>query len=99
MILEERPDEIGVSVSYPLPGTPFFDTVRSQVGRKQNWEHTDDLDMLFHGTYTADFYRRVRDVLHRDVDAYRAGAEPLDDEWSTLWSREAEFRNLIALSD
>ena len=95
LILEERPDEIGVSVSYPLPGTPFFETVRSQVGRKQNWEHTDDLDMLFHGTYTADFYRRVRDILHRDVDAYRAGEESNDDEWNALWSREAEFLNSV----
>ncbi len=95
LILEEQPDEIGVSVSYPLPGTPFFDTVRSQVGRKTNWEHTDDLDMLFHGTYTADFYRQVRDVLHRDVDAYRAGEKSRDAEWSALWAREAEFLNSV----
>ena len=95
LILEERPDEIGVSVSYPLPGTPFYETVRAQVGRKRNWEHTDDLDMLFHGTYVADFYRLVRDLLHRDVDAYRAGEESLDEEWSALWAREADFLSSV----
>ena len=95
LILQERPDEIGVSVSYPLPGTPFFDTVHGQVGRKQNWEHTDDLDMLFHGTYTAEFYRHVRDLLHSDVDAYVGGEEASDEGWARLWAREAEFLNSV----
>ncbi len=95
LILDEQPDEIGVSVSYPLPGTPFYDTVRAQVGRKQNWEHTDDLDMLFHGTYTADFYRRVRDLLHGDVDAYGGGNQVLDARWNQLWARETEFLNPV----
>ena len=99
LILEERPDEIGVSVSYPLPGTPFYEAVRAQVGAKRNWEHTDDLDMLFHGTYTADFYRRLRDILHEEVDAYNDGGGTLSAEWDELWGREAEFRNLVAVRD
>lgn len=97
LILEERPDEIGVSVSYPLPGTPFYDNVRSQMNGKGNWEESDSLEMLFHGTYTTDFYRRVRDVLHAEVDGYRAGRGPLDDEWAALWRHEAAHRNPSAL--
>jgi anaerobic magnesium-protoporphyrin IX monomethyl ester cyclase len=67
LIREERPDEIGVSVSYPLPGTKFHENVRAELGAKRNWEHTDDLAMLFHGTYNTNFYRRLRDALHREV--------------------------------
>ena len=97
LILAERPDEIGVSVSYPLPGTPFYETVRSQLDGRRNWEETDSLEMLFQGTYTTDFYRRVRDVLHADVDAYRVGAEPLDARWAELWAEEAGHRNRAAI--
>ena len=32
-----RPDDIGVSVSYPLPGTTFYQRVQAQLGQKQNW--------------------------------------------------------------
>ncbi len=97
LILEERPDEIGVSVSYPLPGTPFYEAVREQLDGKRNWEQTDDLEMLFHGTYTTDFYRRARDILHRDVDAYNAGDEPADADWAELWATEARHRNPSAI--
>lgn len=98
LILEERPDEIGVSVSYPLPGTPFYDTVRNQLDGKRNWEETDDLDMLFHGTYTTDFYKRVRDLLHDEVDTYREGGASLDRRWAELRSAEARYRNPAALA-
>jgi anaerobic magnesium-protoporphyrin IX monomethyl ester cyclase len=98
LILEERPDEIGVSVSYPLPGTPFHDTVRAQLAGKRNWEQTGDLDMLFHGTYTTAFYRRVRDLLHDEVDAYHRGEGPLQARWAELWSEEAVHRNPVAIA-
>lgn len=97
LILEERPDEIGVSVAYPLPGTPFYETVRSQLNGRANWEDTDSLEMLFHGTYTTDFYRMVRDVLHAEVERYKNGSRALDGRWEDLWAREAAFRNPSAI--
>lgn len=93
LIRTERPDDIGVSVSYPLPGTPFHETVRAHIGAKRNWDHTGDLDMLFHGTYTAEFYRLLRDQLHREVDADGAGAA--ERAWADLAAREVEFRNPV----
>jgi anaerobic magnesium-protoporphyrin IX monomethyl ester cyclase len=97
LVLEERPDEIGVSVAYPLPGTPFHDTVRSQLNGKANWEETDSLEMLFHGTYTTEFYRMVRDVLNAEVDCYRSGKRALDVRWQDLWAREVAHRNPSAI--
>jgi len=95
LIREERPDEIGVSVSYPLPGTRFYDMVREQIGAKRNWEHTGDLDMMFHGTYTTAFYRRVRDLLHEELDALHAGEDlaPFDRRWAELEASRDEYRN------
>ena len=83
LIRAEEPDDIGVSVSYPLPGTKFHQMVREQLGKKQNWSDTDDLDMLFHGTFGTAFYKRLRDVLHREA---RPGADraALDLEWEQL---------------
>jgi anaerobic magnesium-protoporphyrin IX monomethyl ester cyclase len=89
LVRQERPDDIGVSVAYPLPGTKFHAMVRAQLGARQNWKHTDDLAMLFHGTYTTSFYRRLRDVLHDEV---RTGSFD-DDRWTALASEEALHRS------
>ena len=67
LVRQAQPDDIGVSVSYPLPGTKFHERVRRELGFRHNWEHTDDLAMLFHGTFTTPFYRELRDALHDEV--------------------------------
>ena len=69
MVRETRPDDIGVSVAYPLPGTKFYDLVEAQLGPKKNWEDSDDLAMMFQGAYTSEFYRALRDALHLEVSA------------------------------
>jgi anaerobic magnesium-protoporphyrin IX monomethyl ester cyclase len=97
LIREERPDEIGVSVSYPLPGTPFYEAVREQLGAKRNWQDTGDLAMLFQGTYTAAFYRMLRNLLHAEVDA-RAGGDDgrdFDAAWADLARRESDCRTAV----
>ena len=66
-----RPDDIGVSFSYPLPGTVFHERVQAQLGDKRNWTDSDDLCILFGATYTTEFYRAVRDALHAEVDSWR----------------------------
>jgi len=80
LIAEEMPDDIGVSVAYPLPGTRFYDLVRANLGKRRNWRDSDDLAMLFEGTYGTDFYRMVRDLLHDEV---RSGG-PDDRRWARL---------------
>jgi len=67
MVRETAPDDIGVSVSYPLPGTKFYARVAAQLGDKVNWNHSGDLDMMFHGAYSSDFYRELADALHEEV--------------------------------
>ena len=67
-----RPDQIGVSVSYPLPGTPFYESVRAGLGAQQNWKDSDDLAMLYVGPYSTGFYRTLHRVLHREFRARKA---------------------------
>lgn len=97
LIREERPDDIGVSVAYPLPGTEFFERVRDQMGSKRNWEDSDELAMMFEGTYTTEFYRRVRELLHEEVREVPwddgEGRRRLDRRWRELARVEAEYRS------
>ncbi len=57
MVKECKPDEIGVSVSYPLPGTRFYEQVKHELEIKKNWVDSGDLDLMYQGTYSPDFYR------------------------------------------
>jgi anaerobic magnesium-protoporphyrin IX monomethyl ester cyclase len=85
-----RPDDIGVSVAYPLPGTKFFDLVKRELGTKRNWNDSNDLEMMFFGTYRSEFYRRVRNLLH---DQVAEGPSPsVWHRWDELVRSEAEFR-------
>ncbi|MBI4551558.1 MAG: B12-binding domain-containing radical SAM protein [Candidatus Latescibacteria bacterium] len=64
MVRDCRPDDIGISVSYPLPGTMFYERVRQELGEKRNWTDSDDLAMMFRGTYSPEFYRTLHRVVH-----------------------------------
>ena len=72
LVRDTRPDDIGVSVSYPLPGTKFFDRVQAQLGEKKNWSDSEDLAMMFQGAYTNEFYRALHDALHAQVDSWNS---------------------------
>jgi anaerobic magnesium-protoporphyrin IX monomethyl ester cyclase len=65
MVEELMPYDIGISVSYPLPGTKFYEKVKSMLGEKQNWAHSDDLDMMYPSTFTPAFYRRLHRLVHK----------------------------------
>jgi len=98
-----QPDEIGVSVSYPLPGTKFYDLVKAQLRAKTHWHESNDLDMLFKGTYISDFYRTVRNLLHDQVALQTAdlpllpeherAADAIAQRWQELMRNELKYRS------
>jgi radical SAM superfamily enzyme YgiQ (UPF0313 family) len=65
MVEKNKPDDIGVSVSYPLPGTSFYDKVKSELKNKANWTDSDDLSLMFSNTYTGSFYKTLHRYLHK----------------------------------
>lgn len=65
MVRDCLPDDIGISVSYPLPGTKFYERVKASLGPKTHWDDSDDLALMYPGAYPPAFYR----VLHRFVHA------------------------------
>jgi anaerobic magnesium-protoporphyrin IX monomethyl ester cyclase len=65
MVEDLLPDDIGISVSYPLPGTVFYDKVKEQLISKSNWTDSDDLDMMFQNTYPKEFYKQLQRYIHK----------------------------------
>ncbi|HEY0197582.1 MAG TPA: radical SAM protein [Rhodanobacter sp.] len=103
LIAQAAPDDIGVSVSYPLPGTKFYEQVKAQLGAKTHWQDSDDLAMMFRGAYDSEFYRHVRDLLHEQVtlqqskastepEHYRDACTALDARWHALIASEGAHR-------
>lgn len=66
MVKELMPDNIGISISYPLPGTKFYDKVKDDLKLKSNWTDSDDFDMMFNGTYNSDYYRKLQRFVHKE---------------------------------
>jgi anaerobic magnesium-protoporphyrin IX monomethyl ester cyclase len=104
LLRDERPDDVGVSVSYPLPGTEFYESVKDQLGTKTNWNDSDDLAMMFEGTYTGPFYKKVRDLLHEEAAVWapesglssferHAKKAMLDEAWRSLEHEEPRHRS------
>src|SRR6185312_16215590 len=104
LIESARPDDVGVSVAYPLPGTQFHHLVSEQLGEKTHWQASGELAMMFQGTYTSPFYREVRDLLHEQVRLATQhhvphGAAPalarrcLQRRWDRLLAQQETFLN------
>ena len=66
------PDDIGISVSYPMPGTKFYEADREQLGEKKNWQDSNDLAMIYQGPFSTAFYRKLHTVVHREFRARKA---------------------------
>lgn len=103
LIARAAPDDVGVSVSYPLPGTRFHEQVKAQLGKKTHWRDSADLSMMFRGAYDSAFYRRVRNLLHEQVELqqsrtrlpperHRQAAMALETQWDALIASERDHR-------
>lgn len=65
MLFDLMPHDIGISVSYPLPGTKFYDLVKHDLKAKQNWNDSDELLMMYKSTYSAAYYKLLHKSVHR----------------------------------
>ena len=87
VVRQTRPDDVGISVSYPLPGTKFYDLVAGQLGAQKNWSDSADLAMMFRGTYSSEFYRALADALHLEV-RFGSGADGFEEAWRRVYELE-----------
>ena len=64
MVHNLMPDELGISVSYPLPGTKFYEKVKDQLREKQNWTDSDDLMVMFESNFGQQYYKELHRYVH-----------------------------------
>ncbi len=76
MVRDCMPDDIGISVSYPLPGTRFHERIRMELGDRQNWIDSEDMAMLYHGPFPTEFYRILHGRLHHEFRTRRVLRQP-----------------------
>ena len=94
MVRETDPDDVGISVSYPLPGTKFHQIVAAEVGAKVNWNDSSDLSMMFRGAFSTEVYRALAEALHAEV---RGGKDP-EPAWQLVHTlRDAECSQLATI--
>ena len=80
MVRDLRPEQIGVSVSYPLPGTVFWDRV--MAGRPAGeapsvrWSGSMENRVMFQSPYPQQFYDAARDLLRAEHALSRFASAP-----------------------
>ncbi|WP_428330846.1 B12-binding domain-containing radical SAM protein [Mucilaginibacter sp.] len=72
MINELLPFEIGISVSYPLPGTSFYDKVKADLKKKTNWTDSDEMALLFTNTFPPSYYKQLHRYVHQNYHKHLA---------------------------
>jgi anaerobic magnesium-protoporphyrin IX monomethyl ester cyclase len=82
MLDDLEPHDIGISVCYPLPGTKFYDKVKDLLGQKHNWTVSDDLDLMYPGTYSPAFYKRLHRLAHKRFRLRQGFGE-----WLKFWQK------------
>ncbi len=82
MVRETSPDDVGISVSYPLPGTRFHQIVAAQLGSRANWRDSGDLSMMYHGAWSTEFYRALADAIHSEV---RGSNDASGGSWAAVY--------------
>jgi radical SAM superfamily enzyme YgiQ (UPF0313 family) len=72
LVRELRPEAIGVSVAYPLPGTPFYERVRDRL-RTESWETSMENVHLYETVLGQPFYDDARELLRAEHALLRFG--------------------------
>ncbi|OOQ57273.1 B12-binding domain-containing radical SAM protein [Mucilaginibacter pedocola] len=72
MINRLLPHEIGISVSYPLPGTGFYERVKAELKKKTNWSDSDEMALMFTNTFPAPYYKQLHSYVHQNYHKHLA---------------------------
>ena len=72
MINDLLPHEIGISVSYPLPGTLFYEKVKADLQKKTNWTDSDEMALMFSNTFSPAYYKQLHKYVHQNYHAHLA---------------------------
>jgi len=72
MINALLPFEIGISVSYPLPGTVFYERVKADLKTKTNWTDSDEMALMFRNSFPPSYYKQLHRYVHQNYHQHLA---------------------------
>jgi anaerobic magnesium-protoporphyrin IX monomethyl ester cyclase len=98
MVLELMPDEIGISVSYPLPGTKFYEKVKEQLKEKTNWTDSDELALMYKGTFSPSYYKKLHRYVHKVYRRKQSFENLKNILLNPLTANRKKLRSAIALA-
>jgi anaerobic magnesium-protoporphyrin IX monomethyl ester cyclase len=76
-VKESNPDVFFTTISYPIKGTPYFQTVKDKVQMAGDWANVTDRDYSIGGRNGKDYYRLADVWLRSEVEASRlANTDP-----------------------
>ena len=64
MVAALKPDHIGISVAYPLPGTPFYEKVAHHLTERDHWDHSQYMRPMHQTPYPSELYAQLYDYFH-----------------------------------
>lgn len=97
LLNELLPEDIGISVSYPLPGTKFYEHVKSELSEKQNWSDSDEMVLMFRNTYSPGFYKALHTYVHRNYRKHQGLASMKKFFVSPAKLRKHDFRRAASV--
>jgi radical SAM superfamily enzyme YgiQ (UPF0313 family) len=69
-----RPDVFLTTVSYPIKGTGYYDTVRNKLVRIGEWSNSTDRDWQIRGRHSRRYFQFADELLRRSMDPVPDGA-------------------------
>lgn len=84
LVRELEPEELGISVAYPLPGTPFYERVAARL-TATSWSTAMDNTLLFEADHPQAFYDAAREVLRAEHALRTAPARGLRGAAGAAW--------------
>jgi anaerobic magnesium-protoporphyrin IX monomethyl ester cyclase len=97
LVRELLPDDIGISVSYPLPGTGYYAKTKARLGEKRNWSQSSDLDPLVPSRFSQRFYQTLSRMVHAELRLLRGARELGTIARAPLPLNRARFRRAAQL--
>lgn len=76
LIFQNKPDTLGLSIAYPVPGTRFYDRVKDQIlppDDRSEEQMGSGNQLKFNATYPVSYYRRLIRYIERRSNSYFNG--------------------------
>jgi radical SAM superfamily enzyme YgiQ (UPF0313 family) len=76
---DAAPDDVLTTVSYPIKGTPYYDSVSDRIVPTRAWDEGSDRDLSIRGRNSRRFYAHAQRWLQAEAELGRIGsARPLN---------------------